>query len=115
MSRITRLEEDILTSLMSEELYCKDLRDKINGESKKFPVTSGSLYPSLNSLSRRGYLDDRWDDEGDNVSRRKVYRISGLGRQALEEIYERRTRLSMGLIPALRFSSMFAEIASEKN
>jgi DNA-binding PadR family transcriptional regulator len=101
MSRITRLEEDILTALLAEELYCKKLRDKINAESKGFSVTSGSLYPALNSLAIRGYLDERWDSE--DTDRRKLYQISGLGRKTLDEIYQRRSVLSLGKIPSLAF------------
>jgi DNA-binding PadR family transcriptional regulator len=101
MARITRLEEDILTVLLDQDLYCKDLRDKINVESVGFKkVTTGSLYPALNALARQGYLTERWDNKG-TQDRRKLYRTSASGRKVLASVHERRMRLSNGSILAL--------------
>ncbi len=48
-----------------------------------FDLPEGTIYPALHRLERGGMLASRWtESEG---RRRRVYRLSGLGREALGE------------------------------
>lgn len=55
--------------------------------SKKLGVSSGTLYPLLVSLAQKGLVEDRWelgDPKELGRPRRRYYRITGLGAQAVE-------------------------------
>jgi PadR family transcriptional regulator len=47
-------------------------------------VEEGALYPALHRLEVRGWLRSKWG-VSDNNRRAKFYRLSALGRRALEE------------------------------
>ena len=47
-------------------------------------VVEGALYPALHRLEVRGWVRSKWG-ASDNNRRAKFYRLSALGRQALEE------------------------------
>ena len=47
-------------------------------------VVEGALYPALHRLEIRGWVRSRWGTS-DNNRRAKFYRLSALGRRALEE------------------------------
>jgi PadR family transcriptional regulator PadR len=47
-----------------------------------YRISPGTLYPLLHSLEKKGYL--RSSEQLNGKSRRKVYRATGLGRQALK-------------------------------
>jgi transcriptional regulator len=47
-------------------------------------VVEGALYPALHRLEVRGWVRSRWGTS-DNNRRAKFYRLSALGRRALEE------------------------------
>ncbi|MSQ35636.1 MAG: PadR family transcriptional regulator [Dehalococcoidia bacterium] len=53
------------------------LRDRSNGV---FHLPEGTVYPALHRLERAGLLTSRWDTSAGR--RRRVYTISGAGRQA---------------------------------
>ena len=47
-------------------------------------VVEGALYPALHRLEVRGWVRSKWGTS-DNNRRAKFYRLSALGRRALEE------------------------------
>ena len=47
-------------------------------------VVEGALYPALHRLEVRGWVRSRWGTS-DNNRRAKFYRLSALGRRALDE------------------------------
>jgi len=52
-----------------------------------YSVSPGTLYPVLNSLEKKGYLDSRRDVVDGRA--RKYYRITGGGRKVLDDAREK--------------------------
>lgn len=50
-------------------------------------VGQGSLYPALQRLEQKGWIDSEWRT-GEATRRAKYYRLTGLGRRALGEEVE---------------------------
>jgi transcriptional regulator len=46
---------------------------------------AASLYPLLYRLERRGLIEGRWDEKGDGARRRRLYRLTKIGRRRLAE------------------------------
>jgi PadR family transcriptional regulator PadR len=60
-------------------------------------LKSGSLYPILIRLSERGLLESQWlEPERPGRPARHAYRITGSGRVALKDSFERFTRSIQG-------------------
>jgi len=55
------------------------LRERSEGA---FDLAEGTVYPSLYRLERRGLVSSRWETVGGR--RRRVYRLTSRGRDALE-------------------------------
>jgi PadR family transcriptional regulator PadR len=51
-------------------------------------VVSGTLYPILNRMQRRGWLADRWETPGPHGSARRMFRITDVGRAELAAFVE---------------------------
>lgn len=96
---LSALEEDILTTLLGQELYglqiCHAI-DEASGGRQTLKV--GSLYPSLHRLEKKKFVTSRMA-EGETAAtrgghRRKYYRISGLGARTLTLKQEMRQKLT---------------------
>ncbi len=52
-------------------------------------LPSGTVYPTLGRLEKRGYVEGRWEEEGraqrERRPRRRYYRLTGAGQAALAE------------------------------
>lgn len=95
---LSALEEYILMSILARDLYgleiAKTLREASEG---KYNVSVGSLYPALNKLKKKGFVESYWGDERleeRNGARRKYYRITGQGESALEQAHQMRLALA---------------------
>ena len=62
--------------------------DELSGGALEW--TDGMLYPLLHRLDRLGYVEARWDGK-EGERRRRYYRVTDAGRQALNEQHRRRT------------------------
>jgi PadR family transcriptional regulator, regulatory protein PadR len=94
--RLASLEEDVVTVLLSRELYGLQILQALNEVAAARRIGFGSLYPTLHRLVRKGYLTDRWGEESDGESggaRRKYYKVTDLGEQALSATQMRRQQL----------------------
>lgn len=97
-SDITSLEELIMTALLNRELYglmiAKAIEEVSNGEKK---IGVGSLYPKLHKLEKKGYIESYWGEdrpEERNGARRKYYKLTGLGSEALDNAQKLRINLA---------------------
>ncbi len=83
---LTALEADILAVLLGKELYGLDILNRLN-PGRPIPLSFGSLYPALNRLDKKGFIDWRWGDEqeGSGGARRKYYKVTGLGETTLNQ------------------------------
>ncbi|MEQ9358262.1 PadR family transcriptional regulator [Coleofasciculus chthonoplastes] len=86
---LTLIEESILNALMYRERYGLEIMSAIaqasNGERT---IGFSSLYPTLRKLEKRGFVTSRWGDEAPEETtgaRRRYYKITGSGLQALEK------------------------------
>jgi PadR family transcriptional regulator, regulatory protein PadR len=88
MATLPGLEMAILSVLTQREHYGLSLIDAVsvatNGD---LVIPAGSLYPTLNKLKKKGYVSTRWGEETEATegARRKYYKITALGANALNE------------------------------
>jgi transcriptional regulator len=73
------------------------------GSREVFKVETGSLYPALHRLEKRGWIESEWKTTDYN-QRAKVYRLTAAGRKHLAEEHSRWTRFvdAMGALLAPR-------------
>ena len=75
----------ILKVLSRGELHGYDIASTIQHASAGvLGVVEGALYPALHRLEVRGWVRSKWGTS-DNNRRAKFYRLSALGRRALDE------------------------------
>jgi PadR family transcriptional regulator, regulatory protein PadR len=92
---LTTLEEELLSLLIGRELYSVEIERafrEVLGRKRNF----GSFYPTLRKLEKQGFLEARWGDEEPadrGGPRRRYYKTSGLGEDALKEAENNRQRL----------------------
>ena len=93
--RLSAIDEDILTVLLGRELYGLEILDELN-PGRPMSLSFGSLYPALNRLERKGFIRWRWgaEQEGTGGARRKYYKVTGLGSDALHEVQSYRSLLA---------------------
>lgn len=53
-------------------------------------LPSGTMYPILNRMTRRGWLADRWETPGPHGSARRMFRLTELGRVEMPAFVEGR-------------------------
>jgi PadR family transcriptional regulator, regulatory protein PadR len=93
--KLSAIDEDILTVLLGRELYGLEILDELN-PGRPIPLSFGSLYPALNRLERKGLISWRWgeEQEGTGGARRKYYKVTGSGAEALNEVQHYRALLA---------------------
>ncbi|MFS0862857.1 PadR family transcriptional regulator [Fredinandcohnia sp. 179-A 10B2 NHS] len=76
----------ILLSLLSEnDMYGYEITEKVHEISEGFlSYKEGTLYPALKKLEINGLVESYWKNSSDGP-RRKYYRITSTGKQALSE------------------------------
>lgn len=94
--KISAIDEDILTVLMSRELYGLEILDQLNLDRPIAELKFGSLYPAMNRLEKKGLVSWRWGDEVDESggARRKYYKVTGLGARSLRAVQQYRAALA---------------------
>ncbi|MEH2081856.1 MAG: helix-turn-helix transcriptional regulator [Nostoc sp.] len=94
---ISTLEGDILTVLLTaRELYGLEILEKLN-PGRPISLSFGSLYPTLNRLEKKGFIEWRWGDEQERTggARRKYYKVTGLGANVFNQWQIYRSQLAM--------------------
>jgi DNA-binding PadR family transcriptional regulator len=93
---LPQFEEEIATILEDgKELYSLEIEQAYN-ELIGGEVSIGSLYGTLRKLERKKYIAARWGSdlvEARNGGRRRYYKITKPGKDALYAVRERRSRL----------------------
>lgn len=69
----------ILSALSTQEMYGYQILKEI-----KSKILLGSLYNSLKTMERKGFVESYWGDEAGQGGRRKYYRITALGDEVFE-------------------------------
>ena len=94
-TKLSALDEDILTVLLGRELYGLEILDQLNLD-RPDELMFSSLYPALNRLEKKGFVSWKWGDEHDasGGARRKYYKVNGSGAAALREIQQYRAALA---------------------
>jgi DNA-binding PadR family transcriptional regulator len=86
---LTLIEEAILNALLFRERYGLEIMNAIAQASHgQRTIGFSSLYPTLRKLEKRGFVASRWGDEAPEETtgaRRRYYKITGSGLQALEQ------------------------------
>ena len=74
----------VLKTLTLEPMHGWGISQRIQQHSRSvLDVNQGSLYPALQRLEQKGWIDSEWR-ASDNNRRAKYYRLSALGRRELE-------------------------------
>ena len=96
MLNLSPNEGDILSVLLGRELYGLDILNQLN-PGRPIPLSFGSLYPALNRLEKKGFLEWRWGDEQEETggARRKYYKVTGLGARVFYQWQHYRMQLAM--------------------
>src|ERR671918_478513 len=82
----------ILQTLRFGPQHGYGISQAINAHSREaFNVETGSLYPALHRLERRGWLSSEWKTSN-NKQRTKVYRLTAAGRRQLTREQSRWTQ-----------------------
>ena len=96
-SKLSAMDEDVLTALLGRELYGLAILDELN-LGRPSHLSFGSLYPALNRLEKKGFISWRWATEEEHQdsggARRKYYKVTGLGATALREVRDYRAGLA---------------------
>jgi transcriptional regulator len=75
----------ILTSLTSEPMHGWGISQQLQKRSRGLlEVNQGSLYPALQRLEQKGWIESEWKAT-ENNRRAKYYRLTRTGRRALGE------------------------------
>lgn len=85
------IQKELLTVLNGKELYGLEIITAINELRKAknrrwwrwHRVGFGSFYPALVSLEQKGLVEFRWEYPDPQGTRRKLYKVTDLGRQYL--------------------------------
>ena len=83
---LTPNQEVILAALRFHKRYGLEIMAAIEKSGGK-QIGFNSLYPNLKKLEKKGFVTSEWGDEPPEEhtgARRKYYRITGVGEQALE-------------------------------
>ncbi len=83
---LTPNQEIILSALRFRRRYGLEILEAIEQSGGK-QIGFNSLYPNLKKLERKGFVRSEWGDERPEKhtgARRKYYRITGTGAQALD-------------------------------
>ena len=103
---LSAFEEDLLTLIQRyvDGIYGLDILHSLNTANKKINrrlIGVGSLYPALKRMAKQGLLDDWWgnDTSPSGGARRRYYKITALGKKALQDTWLYRDILRSGLSP----------------
>lgn len=94
---LSPLEEKVLTILLNREFYGLEIIKALEEASEgKIRIGFGSLYPTLHKLEKKGFVKSHWGEDRPEEragARRKYYRVTGVGEDALIETQRIRSRL----------------------
>lgn len=83
----------VLQALADGHRYGFDIIDRTG-------LPSGTVYPSLTTLGRRGFVTSSWEDEAlaeaEGRPRRRYYEVTRAGAEALDEALERFRAMGLG-------------------
>jgi DNA-binding PadR family transcriptional regulator len=82
--RTEDLRKNILKMLKGEEFYEYEIREKLAPEGVTVEISQ--LYRVLNKMLRERLIESRWEKNKSGTEKR-VYRLSGKGRQELDRIF----------------------------
>jgi DNA-binding PadR family transcriptional regulator len=86
----------VLRAVVGGSVYGLDIMERTG-------LPSGTVYPTLGRLEKRGYLTARWEADGvarsEGRPRRRYYRVTGTGAEALREAVRAYGRLAGEGVP----------------
>lgn len=72
-----------------------------SGSGEVLQVETGSLYPALHRLEKRGWVKSEWK-QSENKQRAKYYRLTAVGRKQLASEQSRWDRMSAAIASLMR-------------
>lgn len=84
MNDLTVNEMRILSVLISKEMYGYEIIKEVK-ESSDHQMILGSLYNTLKSMERKGFVKSYWSSESSAGGRRKYFEITAMGANVLNE------------------------------
>jgi PadR family transcriptional regulator PadR len=103
LSRRSSIEMLILAALETKELYGLSIIERIK-ETTGQSLSLGGLYTTLHRMEQKGLVTSRWGESTEvrQGARRRYYRVTALGQQALAEARELLTK-GLNLAPRPAF------------
>lgn len=101
-SRLSSLEEDILTLLVGRDLCAQDIiQDLAEASEGLADVVQSTPYSVLPRMEEKGWLASKWSkaSEESDKSRRRYYTLTEAGLRVLQERRRFRTRLDALSLP----------------
>jgi PadR family transcriptional regulator PadR len=86
---ITDTELLILAALETHERFGREIASGVSElTAGKRQISLAGLYTTLHRMERKGLIEGRWgdDDETRDGARRRYYRVTGIGAQALSDV-----------------------------
>jgi PadR family transcriptional regulator, regulatory protein PadR len=80
----------ILSALLRKPLYGLALIGEVARVSEdRVKLTLGGIYPILHRMQEKGFIEGNWGDDSEtrHGARRRYYRVTGLGEQALRDTH----------------------------
>jgi PadR family transcriptional regulator, regulatory protein PadR len=94
---LTTTQELLMSVLRSKELYgleiARSISEATDGE---YQIPVGSLYPILQRLEKKGYIESYYGNEALEIrggARRRYYRLTGLGSSVLASVAQLRSNV----------------------
>lgn len=99
--RLTPREQLILFAIGQREIYALAIQQVISEASGgQERITLGTIYPILKSLEDRGFVEGEWEDDGGSTNRpgarRRYYRLTNQGLEAIQHVLDFQQRLLNG-------------------
>jgi PadR family transcriptional regulator, regulatory protein PadR len=87
-TNLSQLELFILSALITKERYGLEIIEVIEeATGRKGILSLGSLYVTLHRMENKGFITSQWGEtvESRQGTRRRYYRLTALGQEALRE------------------------------
>src|SRR5690349_7146281 len=82
---LTSNEIRILSTLETQQMYGYEIIKEVK-ETSGYSMLLGSLYNTLKSMERKGFVKSYWSDETSSGGRRKYFKITALGTRVLNDV-----------------------------
>jgi PadR family transcriptional regulator, regulatory protein PadR len=94
LPKITPSEQLVLFAIGERKLYGLEIQQRISDRTcKSQELSTGSLYPILQSLEKKGFIMGEWGDSTTCGARRRYHTLTDFGKRAIKNTIDIQNRL----------------------